>query len=230
MPSSAHENGNQQSDEELRVARPNPSTAEHDRARLSATGGQLPGHSRQLKSKLPVTGFFLGHDSACLIDSMSPVLASSGSAALLKAESLDPCSITAARNVWERTPDRDMIIRSSSQRHQRTDASTTFPPHFYISHYHTSTHLFLNQPIRKFARLPSITREGRIVSLEESYKQYGMHDVGSSTPLVNDPEFSQALLQPLQSLAHIPSLLSQSSQVPSPERQPQELVTPHLPL
>jgi hypothetical protein len=223
MPTSAHENGDQQSIEEFRVAKRNPSTAEHDRARLSATAGlaRLPGHAAQLESTFPVTHFLSEHDSACLTDPLSPVLASTGSAALLKAKSLDPLSITAARNVLERNSDRDILIHSSSQRHQSTNTSTTFPRHFCISHYHTP--ILSNQPTRKPIRLPSITREGRIVSLEESYKQYGTHDVGSFTPLVSDPKFSQALLQPLQSLAHIPSLLSRSLQVPSSDRQPQEI-------
>jgi hypothetical protein len=223
MPTSAHENGDRQSTEEFRVAKPNPSTAEHDRARLSATAGvsRLPGHSHQLESTFPVTHSLSEHDSACLTDPLSPVIASTGSAALLRAKSSDPLSITAARNVLEQDSERDILIRSSSQRQQPTDASTTSPPCFCISHYHTS--ISSNQPTQKPIRLPSITREGRIVSLDESYKQDGTNYVGSSPSLVNGPGFSQALLQPLQSLAHISSLLSHSFQVPSSDRQPQEL-------
>jgi hypothetical protein len=224
MLSSAHENGDRRSNKKLRLAEPNPSTAEHDRAKLSTTASlpRLPGHSRPSESTSRQLVLFSEHDLACLTDPVSSVLASPGSAALLE-ESLDPCSITAARNVLERNLDCDIPVRSSSQRHQPTDASTMFPLHSYISHYHTSTHPPLNRPIRKPTRLPSITREGRIVPLEGGYKQDGTNYVGSFPLLVNDPGLSQALLQPVQSLAHIPSLLDQSSQVSSPEQQPQGL-------
>lgn len=224
MPSCTHDNGDRQSNEELRVAKPNPSTGDYNRAKLSTTASlpRLPGHSRPLKSTSPATCFLSEHDSACLTDSVSSVLVSPGSAALLE-ESLAPCSITAARNVLERNLDYDIPVHSSSHRHQPTDASTTFPPHSYISHCHTSTHPPLNRPIRKPTRLPSITREGRIVPLERGYKQDGTNYVGSFPLLVNDTGLSQALLQPVQSLVHIPSLLDLSSQISSPEQQPQDL-------
>lgn len=224
MTSSAHENGDRRSNEELRVAKPNPSTADYHQAKLSTTASlpRLPGHPRPLESTSPATCFLSEHDSACLTGPVSSVLASPGPAALLE-ESLAPCSITAARNVLERNLDCDIPVRSSSQRHQPTDASTIFPPHSYISHYHTSTHPPLNRPIRKPTRLPSITREGRIVPLEGGYKQNDTNYVGSFPLLVNGAGLSQALLQPLQSLAHIPSLLDLSSQISSPEQQLQEL-------
>jgi hypothetical protein len=83
------------------------------------------------------------------------------------------------------------------------DASTTYPPDSYISHYHTSTHPPLIRPIRDPIHLPSITREGRIVSLKEDYDPGDTNYVGLSPPLLNDPEFFQVLLQPVQCFGHI---------------------------
>jgi hypothetical protein len=224
MPSCTHKNGDRRSNEELRVAKPNPSTADYNRAKLSTTASlpRLPGHPRSLKSTSRATCFLSEHHSACLTDPVSSVFASPGSAALLK-ESLAPWSITAARSVLERNLDYDIPVRSSSYRHQPTDASTTSPPHSYISHYHTSTHPLSNRPIQKPTCLPSITREGRIVPLEGGCKQDDTNYLGPSPLLFNDPGLSQALLQPVQCLTHIPSLLDLSSQISSPEQQPQDL-------
>jgi hypothetical protein len=204
VPTSIHEHGNRRSNERLSLADPKPSVAEHDRVKLSATASllRLPGHLRPLGSTSPPTCLLSEHDSAWFTDSTSSVLASLGYAAMLEEEALDPCSITAVRRVLGRNSDRGVPLCFPSCKHQPTDVSTTYPPDSYISHYHTSTHPLLIRPIRDPIHLPSITREGRIVPLKEDYLPGGTNYVGPSPPLVNDPEFSQVLLPPVQCFGH----------------------------
>lgn len=72
------------------------------------------------------------------------------------------------------------------------------------------------QPIQDPIHLPSITREGRIVLLKEDYEPSGMNYVGPSPPLVNDPEFFQVLLQPVQYFGHTFSPVDRHPQVSLP--------------
>jgi hypothetical protein len=218
VPTSIHEHGNQRSNERLSLADPKPSVAEHDRVKLSATASllRLPGHLRPLGSTSPPTCLLSEHDSAWFTDSISPVLASPGCATMLEEESLDPCSITAVRRVLGRNSDRGVPLCFPSSKHQLVDASTTYPPDSYISHYHTSIHPPVIQPIQDPIHLPSITREGRIVLLKEDYEPSGTNYVGPSPPLVNDPEFFQVLLQPVQYFGHTFSPVDRHSQVSLP--------------
>jgi hypothetical protein len=218
VPTSIHQHGNQRSNERLSLTVTKPSVVEHDRVKLSATASllRLPRPLRPLGSTTPPTCLLSEHDSAWFTDSNSPVLASPGCAAMLEEELLDPCSITAVRRVLGRNPDRDVPLCFPSCKHQPTDAPTTYPPNSYISHYHTSIHPPLVRPIRDPIHLPSITREGRIVPLKEDYESGGTNYVGKSPPLVDDPEFFQVLLQPVQCFGHTLSPVGKHPQVSLP--------------
>jgi hypothetical protein len=185
VPTNIHQHGNQRSNERLSLADPNPSVAEHCRVELSATASllRLPGHPRSSGPIFPATCLLSATDSACFIDSTSLVPASPESAAMLDKRSLDACSTTMMSNALKRD-------------------STTYPPDSCISHYHTSTHPPVIRPIRDPIHLPSITREGRIIPLGEDYEPNSTNYVGNSPPLVNDPEFSLVLLQPVQCFGH----------------------------
>jgi hypothetical protein len=204
VPTNIHQHGNQRSNERLSLADPNPSVAEHCRVELSATASllRLPGHPRSSGPIFPATCLLSATDSACFIDSTSLVPASPESAAMLDKRSLDACSTTMMSNALKRDWDRGVPLCYSSYEHQPTSVSTTYPPDSCISHYHTSTHPPVIRPIRDPIHLPSITREGRIIPLGEDYEPNSTNYVGNSPPLVNDPEFSLVLLQPVQCFGH----------------------------
>jgi hypothetical protein len=168
-PSSTHEYGDRRAKKEASSAELNSYIAEHDQEGPSPILSlpRLSGYSSSSRPTSPTAHSRNETNSACPEDSSSLVLTSLGSAAPHREGLYDLHSTAAAHNPWKQSSDFSIPIRSSSFIYQPGNISTTLPPLSYTLQYDDPINSSLNQPFREFTWLPSITREGRILSLGE---------------------------------------------------------------
>ncbi|KAK7178680.1 High mobility group protein B3 [Paraphaeosphaeria sporulosa] len=219
------EYGDQRPNSEVSSIRLNPFIAKHDQGKLSPTVSlpRPPTYSYLSKWAPSATHSVPILDSARLADPGSPAFSSSGLATLHQEGTLDLRPIIAARDFSDRNSDLNIPVNSSSYRHQPINPSTTLPSLFTTSHYNNPVDSPLNQSFRKPTRLPSLTHDGTILSMEGGREYDDTNYVGSSSQLVNDPEFTLPLLRPLPRLGPTPFSLDQPAQISSPTQQTQEL-------
>lgn len=168
-PSSTHGYGDQWGKKEASSAELSFYAAEHDQERPNPIPRlpRLSGYFSSSRPTSPIAHSRSETNSACPEDSSSLVLTSLGSAALYQEGLYDLRSIAAAHNPWKQSLEFSIPTRPSSSIYQPGNLSTTLPPLCYTLQYDHPINFSLNRPFREFTWLPSITHEGRILSLGE---------------------------------------------------------------
>ena len=184
-PSSTNEPSDRQAKKETSSAELSSSIAEHGQDGLSPIMNhpRLSGYSSSSRSTSLTTHSHDESNSACPEDSDSLVLTSLGSAAQHQEGLYDLRPTAAAHDFWERSSNSSIPVYSSSFIYQPGNTSTTLPPLSYTLQHDDCINSFLNRPARESTCLPSITHEGRILSLGEGRVCDRADDVGFSACL-----------------------------------------------
>jgi hypothetical protein len=207
---------------EANSAELNSTIVEHGQDRLGPILilPRLSGYSLSSGSTSPTTHSRDESNSACPEDLGSLVLTPLELVAQYQERLYDLRPTVAEHDSWERNSGFSIPILPSSFKYQPGNTSTTLPPLSYTLRYNDPID---SLPSRLFhGSAPSITHEGRVLSLGRGHAYNSTDDSGSPALLVNRSQASRASLQPVQSLESTPSLLDRPFQASPPEHQLQE--------
>jgi hypothetical protein len=209
---------------EANSAELNSTIAEHGQDRLGPILilPRLSGYSLSSGSTSPTTHSRDESNSAYPEDLGSLVLTPLELVAQYQERLYDLRPTVAEHDSWERSSDFSIPIRPSSFKYQPGNTSTTLPPISYTLRYNDPIDSLPSRLFHGSAQLPSITHEGRVLSLGRGHAYNSTDDEGSPALLVNRLQASRASLRPVQSLESTPSLLDQPFQASLPEHQLQE--------